>query len=135
MLRKPYFELGLDQQRERLVLAQRVVRAILQDPEVFFRRAATNVVSRVGGSMDIAGEVMAAATDVNGYAVDVLRRGCAMQLSMRHTSRLPRRCTGDELYEVRHAIMLYDAVAVSVWGQGDKKHAAAAASLADVVGE
>ena len=48
MLRKPYFDLGPDQQRERLALAQRMVRAILQDPEVSFRRNASCVVSLVG---------------------------------------------------------------------------------------
>ena len=55
MLRKPYFDLGPDQQRERLALAQHMVRAILQDPEVSFRRDATGVVSLVGGSMYNAG--------------------------------------------------------------------------------
>ena len=52
MLCKPYFELAPHQQRERLALAQRLVRAILQDPGVSFRRDATGVVSVVGGSMD-----------------------------------------------------------------------------------
>ena len=66
MLRKPYFDLALDQQRELLALAWRMARAILQDPEVSFRRDATSVVSLVGGSMDNAGEVMAAAADVTG---------------------------------------------------------------------
>ena len=135
MLRKPYFDLGLDQQRERLALARRMVRAIPQSPEVSFRRDATGVVSLVGGSMDNAGEVMAAAADVSGYAVDVLRRARAMQLSMRQTLRLPRRCTRDELYEARRALTPYDAVAVSVRGHGGKKRAAAAVSLADLVGE
>ena len=110
MLRKPHFELRLDQQRERLAVAQRVVLALLQDPEVSFRRDATGVVSLVGGSMDNAGEVMVAAADVNGYAVDVLRRARAMQLSMRQGLRLPHRCTGDELYEARRAITPYDVV-------------------------
>ena len=135
MLRKPYFELGPDQQRQRLALAQRVVRAILEDPEVSFRRNATGVVSLMGGSMDNAREVMAAAANVNGYAVDVLCHARAMQLSMRQTLRLPRRCTRDELYEARRAITPYDAVAVSVRGHGGKKRAAAAVSLADLVGE
>ena len=135
MLRKPYFDLGPDHQRERLALAQRMVQAILQDPEVSFRRDATSVVSLAGGSMDNAGEVMAAAADVNGYAVDVLRRARAMQLSMRQPLRLPRRCTRDELYEARRALTPYDAVAVSVRGHGGKKRAAAAVSLADLVGE
>ena len=45
MLRKPYFELRPDQQHERLAVAERVVRAILQDPEVSFRCDA-------GGSVD-----------------------------------------------------------------------------------
>ena len=65
MVRKPYFDLGPDQQRERLALAQRMVRAILQDPEVSFRRDASDVVLLVGGSMENPGEVMAAAADVN----------------------------------------------------------------------
>ena len=132
MLRKPYFKLRPDQQRERLALARRVVRAILQDPEVSFRCDATGVVSLVGGSMDNAGEVLVAAADVNGNAIDVAR---AMQLSMRQTLRFPRRRTRDELYEARCAITLYDAVAVSVRGHGGKKRAAAAVSLADLVGE
>ena len=129
ILRKP------DQQHEWLALAQRVVRALLQDPEGSFRRDATGVVSLVGGSMDNPGEVMAAVADVNGYAVDVLRRARAMQLSMRQTLRLPRRCTCDELYEARRAITPYNAVSMSVRGHGGKKHAAAAVSLADLVGE
>ena len=116
-------------------MAQRVVRAILRDLEVSFRRDATGVVSLVGGSMDSAAEVMAAAADVNGYAVDVLRPARAMQLSMRPTLRLPRRCTRDELYEARHALTRYHAVAVSVRGHGGKKRAAAAVCLADLVGE
>ena len=82
ILRKPYFDLRPDQQRERLALAQRMVRAILQYPEVSFRRNASSVVSLVGGSMDDPGEVMAAAAGVNGYAVDVLCRSRAEQLSM-----------------------------------------------------
>ena len=110
-----------------------MVRAILRDPEVSFRRYATGVVSLVAGSMDNAGEVMAAAADFNGYAIDVVRRACAMQLSMRQT--LPSRCTRDELYEARRAITSYDAVAVSVRGHGGKKRAAAVVSLADLVGE
>ena len=103
--------------------------------KVSFRRDAPGVVSLVGGTMDNAGEVMAVAAGVNGYAVDVLRRGRAMQLSMRQTLPLPRRCTRDELYEARRAIMPYDAVAVSVRGHRGKKRAAAAVSLADLVGE
>ena len=110
MLRKPYFH----QQRERLALAQRMVRAILQNLEVSSRRDASGVVSLVDGSMDDPGEVMQATADVNGYAVDVLRRARPMQLSMRQTLRLPRRCTCDELYEARRALTTYDAVAVSV---------------------
>ena len=58
MLRKPYFELRPDQLHEWLALAQLVVRAILQVPEVSFRRDATSVVSLVGGTMENAGEVM-----------------------------------------------------------------------------
>ena len=85
ILRKPYFEVRPDHQHERLALAQRVVRAILQDPEVYFRRDATGVVSLVGGSINNAEEVMAGAPDITGYAVDVLRRARAMQLSMRQT--------------------------------------------------
>ena len=135
MLRKPYFDLGPSQQRERLALAQRMVRAILQDPEVSFRRDASGVVSLVGCSMDNLGEVMAAAADVNGYAVDVLRRARAMQLSMRQTLRLPRRCTRDELCEARRALTPYDAVTLTVRGHGGKKRAAAAVPLADLVGE
>ena len=127
----PYFDLGPDQQRERLALAQPMVRAILQDPVVSFRRDATGVVSLVGGRMDNAGEVMAAAADVNGYAVDVLRRARAMQLSMRQTLRLPRRCTRDELYDKACA----NAVRCRVRGHGGKKRAAAVVSLADLVGE
>ena len=46
--------------------------ASLQHPELSFRRDATGVVSTVGGCMVNAGEVMAVAADVNGYAVDVL---------------------------------------------------------------
>ena len=80
-------------------------------------------------------EVMAAAADVNGYAVDVLRRARTMQLSMRQTLQLPRRCTRDELYEARRPITPYDVVAVSVCGHGGKKRAAAAVSLADLVSE
>ena len=133
MPRKPYFELRLEQQRERLALVQRVVMAILQDPELSFQRDANGVVSLVRGGMDNAGEVMAAAANVNGYAVDVLRRARAMQLSMRQTLRLPCRCTRDELYEARRAITPYDAVAVSVRGHGGKKRAAAAVFLADLV--
>ena len=135
MVRKPYFDLGPDEQRERLAVAQCMVRAILQDWEVSFRRDATGVVSLVGGPMDNAGEVTAAAADVNGYAVDVLRRARAMQLSMRKTLRLPRRCTRDELYEARRALTPYDAVAVSVRGHWGKKGAAAGVSLAHLVGE
>ena len=52
----PIFDLGLDQQGERLALAQRMVRAMLQDPEVSFRGNATGVVSLVGGSMDRGGD-------------------------------------------------------------------------------
>ena len=85
--------------------------------------------------MDNAREVMATAADVNGYAVDVLPRARTMQLSMRQTLRLPRRCTRDELYEARRAITPYDAVAVSMRGHGGKKRAVAAVSLADLVGE
>ena len=129
MLRKPYFELRPNQQRERLTLAWCVVREILQDPEVSLRRVATGVACLVGGSSDNAQEVMAAAADVNGYAVDVLRRARAIQVSMRQTLRLPRRCTRDELYEARRAIAPYDAVAVSVPGHGGKKRAAAAVSF------
>ena len=81
-----------------------MVRAILQDPEVYFRRDATAVVSLVAGSVDNGGEVIAAAARVNGYAVDVLRRARARQLSMRQTLRFPCRCTRDELYEARRAI-------------------------------
>ena len=135
MLRKPYFEPRPDQQRERLALVQRVVRANVRDPEVSFRRDATGMISLVGGSMDNAGEVIAAAADVNGYAVDVLRPACAMQLSMRQTLRLPRRCTRDELYEARRAITPYDAVAVSVRGNTGKKSAASAVSVAELVVE
>ena len=135
MLRKPYFDLGPHQQCERLALAQRMVRTILQDPEVSFRRDATGVVSLVGGSMDNAREVMAAAVDINGYAVVALRRARAMQLSMRQTLRLPQRCTRDELYEARHALTPYNAVAVSVHRHRGKKRAAAAVSLAYLVGE
>ena len=47
---------------------------------------------------------MAAVVDVNGYAVDVLHRAHAMQLSMRQTLRLPGKCTHDELYEARRAL-------------------------------
>ena len=54
---------------------------------------------------------------------------------MRQTLRLPLRCTRDELYEARRAITPYDAVAVSVRGHGGNKRAAAAVSLADLVGE
>ena len=93
MLRTPYFDLGPHQQRERLAVAERIVQAILQDPEVSLRRDATGVVSRVGGNMDNAGEVMAAAANVNRYAVDVLRRARAMQLSTPRALQLPRRCT------------------------------------------
>ena len=96
ILREPSFDLGPDQQRERRALAQRIVRATLQDPEVLFRRDATGVVSLVGGNMDNAVEVMAADADVNRYAVDVLRHACAIELSMRQTLRLPPRCTPDE---------------------------------------
>ena len=110
-------------------MAQRVVRAILQDPQVSLRCDATGVVSLVYGSMENAHEVMAAAADVNGYAVDVLRRARAMLLSMRETLRLPRRCNCDELYEARRAITRYHAVVVSVPGHGGKKRAAAAVSL------
>ena len=135
MLRKPYFDLGADQQRERLALAHRMVGAILQDPEVSFCRDATGVVLLVGDSMDNAEEVTAAAADVSGYAVDVWRRARAMQLSMRHTLRLPRRCTRGELYEARRALTPYDAVVVSVRGHRGKKRAAVVVSLADLVGE
>ena len=135
MLWRPYFDLGPDQQRERLALSQHMVRAILQDPEVSFRRDASGVVSVAAGSMDNAGEVMAAAATVNGYAVDVLRRARAMQVSVRQTLRLPRRCTRDELYEARRMLPPYDAVAVSVRGHGGKKRAVAAMPLADLVGE
>ena len=83
MLRKRYFDLGPDQQREELALTQRMVRAILQDPEMSFRRDATGVVSLAVGSMDNAREVLALAANVNGYAADVLHRARAMQLSMR----------------------------------------------------
>ena len=134
-LRKPCFDLGPDQERERLALAHRVMRAILQNPEVSFRRAATGVVSVVGGSIDNKGVVMAAVADVNGYAVDVLRRARAMQLSIEQTLRMPRRCTRDELYEARRAITPYDAVDVNVRGHGSKKRAVVAVSLADLVGE
>ena len=135
MLRKPYFDLGPDQQRERLALAQRMVRAILQDPEVSFRRDTTSVVSMVGCSMDNPGEVTVAAAGVSGYAVDVLRRARAMQPSMRQTLWLPRRCTRDELYEARRALTPHDAMAVSVRGYRGKKRAAAAVLLADLVSE
>ena len=135
MLRKPYFDLAKDQQREQLTLAQRMVRAILQDPELFFRRDAGGVVSLVGGTMDNAGEVMAAAGEVNGYAVDVLRCARAMQLSMRQTVRVPRRCTRNELYEARRALTPYDAVAVRVRGHKGKKLGSAAVSLVDLVRE
>ena len=135
LLRKPYFELLPDQQREWPALAQRVVRVLLQDLGVSFRRDATSVVSLVGGSMDNAGEVMVAAADVDGYVVDVLRRARTTQLSMRQTLRLPRRCNRDELYEARRAIRSYDAVALSVRGHGGNKRAAAVACLADLVGE
>ena len=135
MLRKPYFALGPDQQRERLALAQRMVQAILKDPEVSFCRDASVKVSVVGGSMDNPGEVMAAAADVNGYALDVLRHARAMQLSMRQTSRLPRRCTRAELYEARRALTPYDAVAERLRGHVGKKRAAARVPLAHLVGE
>ena len=135
MLRKPYFDLGPEQQGEQQALAQRMVRAILQDPKVSSRRDADGVVSPVGGNMDNSGEVMVVATDVNGYAVDVLRLARAMQLSMRQTLRLPHRCTRDELYEARRALTRYDAVAGSVRGHGGKKRVAAAVPLADLVGE
>ena len=131
----PTFELRPVVQCERLALVQRVVRAILRDPEVSFRRDPTGVVSLVGSGMDNAGEVMTAASHGNGYAVDVLRGARAVQLSMRQKLRLPGRCTRDELYEARRATTLYDAVAVSVPGHGGKKRAAAAVSLADLVGE
>ena len=52
-----------------------------------FRRDANSVFSLVRGSMDNAGEVMASAADINRYAVDVLHRARAMQLSMRPTLR------------------------------------------------
>ena len=123
MVRKRYFELRPDQQPERLALAQRVVRAILQDPGVSFRRYATGVVSLVGASMDNAREVMAAASDVNGYAVDVLRRA------------RDRHCGCLIGAPVRRSVTAYDAVAVSVRGHTDKRRAAAAVSLADLVGE
>ena len=135
VLSKPYFDLGQEQQCERLALAQRMVRAIPQDLEVSFRRDPTGVVLLKGGSADNSGEVIAVAADVNGYAVDALRRARAMQLSMRQPLRLPRRCTGDEVYEARRALTPYDAVAVSARGHGGKKHAAAAVFLADLVGE
>ena len=108
---------------------------ILQDPEVSFRRDASGVVSLVGGSMDNPGEVMAAAADKIRYAVDVLRRARAMQLSMQQTLQLLRRCTGDELYEARRALTPYNAVAVSLRGHGGKKRAAVVVPLADLVGE
>ena len=90
ILSKPYLELRPDQQRERQALARRVERAILQDPEVPFRSDANGVVSLVGGSMDNAGEVMAAVVGVKAYAADVLRRARAMQLFMPQTLRFPR---------------------------------------------
>ena len=75
------------------------------------------------------------AVHVNGYAVDLLRRVRAMQLSMREPLWLPRRCCGDEVYEARRALTPYDAVAVSVRGHEGKKRAAAEVFLADLVGE
>ena len=135
MLRRPYFELRPDEQRWQLTLAQRVVLAILKDPAVSFRRDATVVVSLVGGSMHNAGEVKAAAANINRYAFDVLRRAHAMKPSMGQTLRLPRRSTRDELYDARRAITPYTAVAVSVRAHGGKKRAAVVVSLADLVGE
>ena len=116
-------------------MAHCVVQALLQDPEVSFRRIASGVVSLVDGSTNDAREVMAAVADADGYAVDVLRCARAMQLSMRQTLWLPRRSTRDELYEARRAITSYDAVAVSVREHGAKKRAAVSVSLADFVGE
>ena len=66
VLRNPYFDLGPHQQRERMAVAHHIVQAILQDPEVSFRRNATGVISLVGGNMDNTREVMAAAAGVNG---------------------------------------------------------------------
>ena len=65
----------------------------------------------------------------------MLPRARAMQLSMRKTLRLPRRCTRDELYEARRALTPYDAVAVTVRGHGGKKRGAAAVFVADLVRE
>ena len=76
--------------------------------------------------------MLGAASNVNGYAVDVLRR--AMQLFVRQTLGLPRRCTHDGLYEARRELTPYDAVAVSVRGPGSKKRVATA-SLVDLVYE
>ena len=135
MPRKPYFELWPQQQRERLALAHCVVHALLQDTEVSFRRDASGVVSLLDGSTNDAREVMAAAANANAYAVDVLRRARAMQLSMRQTLWLPRRSTRDEMYEARRAITSYDAVAMGVREHGAKKRAGVSVSLADFVGE
>ena len=55
MLFKPFFDLGPDHQRERPALLQRMVRAILKDPDMSSQRDANGVVSLVGGSMTMQG--------------------------------------------------------------------------------